>query len=227
MEPISVEFPLRGEWISPNTPGHKVPSHGTDQMAQTYAYDLMQIDWHYPKGYRYYNKSSISALLFGIRLKNCLGWSQPIYAPFSGEVIEAYDGITERDPVFFVRDVTIALKNGIFFEPSNINKEMQKYIGNYIVLKGDDCYAFFAHARNGSISVKPGDVVTVGQIIAEVGHSGNSTAPHLHFHLMDAPSLMTAKGIPCCFKKYEVYKNDQWEKVTNGMPDRYDRIRVI
>jgi len=37
---IIVDFPLRGEWVAPNTPGSKVPSHGTDQLGQRYAFDF-------------------------------------------------------------------------------------------------------------------------------------------------------------------------------------------
>ncbi len=45
-EPITVGFPLTGEWYAANTPGYKVPSHGTDLLGQRYAYDFMQIDWN-------------------------------------------------------------------------------------------------------------------------------------------------------------------------------------
>lgn len=43
-EPIIVEFPLRGEWHSPNTPGTKIPSHGTNKLGSRYAYDFIQVD---------------------------------------------------------------------------------------------------------------------------------------------------------------------------------------
>ena len=42
-EPIIVQFPLRGEWLSPNTPGTKVPSHGTNQLGTRYAYDIIPL----------------------------------------------------------------------------------------------------------------------------------------------------------------------------------------
>ena len=42
---LVLEFPLRGEWMAPNTPGKKIPSHGTDQLGQRYAYDFWQVDW--------------------------------------------------------------------------------------------------------------------------------------------------------------------------------------
>lgn len=227
MEPVIVEFPLRGEWIAPNTPGYKIPSHGTDQLAQTYAYDFMQIDWQYPKGFRFFKKPYLSVLLFGVPLRQCLGWSQPIYAPFNGEVIEAEDGVKERDPVHMVRDLSFTLKNSVFFKLPKNNVEIKSVLGNYIILKGASCYAFFAHAQTGSIVIKAGDFVDVGQQLANVGHAGNSTAPHLHFHLMDGPILAKAKGVPCCFREYELFQDGGWKNVSNGIPGKYDRIRLI
>ena len=42
---LVVEFPLRGEWQVPSTPGKSVPSHGTDQLGQRYAFDFVQVNW--------------------------------------------------------------------------------------------------------------------------------------------------------------------------------------
>lgn len=64
-----------------------------------------------------------------------------------------------------------------------------------------------------------------GEVIGRVGHSGNSFAPHLHFQLMDSRSVATANGLPCAFEEYELFKNNKWEKVTNGIPTNKDRIR--
>ena len=35
-----------------------------------------------------------------------------------------------------------------------------------------------------------------GQVLARLGNSGNSDAPHLHFQLMDANSPLGAEGVP-------------------------------
>lgn len=45
MQPITMTLPLRGEWMTPNTPGSRVPSHGTDLFGARYAYDFIQVDW--------------------------------------------------------------------------------------------------------------------------------------------------------------------------------------
>lgn len=78
--PIIVEFPLRGEWYSPNTPGTKIPSHGTDQLGTTYAYDFIQVKWN-RKGWPAYHGSLLQYLLSGIPLNEYYCWGQEIYAP--------------------------------------------------------------------------------------------------------------------------------------------------
>jgi len=222
-EPIAVKFPLSGEWCAVNTPGFRIPSHGTDQLGQRYAYDFLQIDWNKEKGYKFYRKRFLKSLLFGVSLKDTYCWSKPVYAPFDGEVVESQDGCREREPVHFARDLAIVIKNAFFFKAER-NEDLHPILGNYIILKGEGYFALIAHARNGSIKVSKGMIVTEGQMLAEVGHSGNSTAPHLHFQLMDSLNLIQAKGIPCCFKEYESYKEDKWVPVKDGIPGKRERI---
>lgn len=50
--------------------------------------------------------------------------------------------------------------------------------------------------RPGSIKVRRGDRVRVGQVIAALGFTGNSTGPHLHLHVTDCPSPIGCEGLP-------------------------------
>ncbi len=60
--------------------------------------------------------------------------------------------------------------------------------GNVIVIKHTDyLYSLLAHLKHGSIKVKEGDYVRRGQIIAQVGNSGRSPYPHLHFQFQAQP----------------------------------------
>lgn len=222
MKPIAVNFPLSGEWCAVNTPGEKVPSHGTDQLGQTYAYDFFQIDWS-KKGYRISHKPLLRSILFGVALNETLCWSQPILAPFDGEVIEASDGLKERNPVHIVRDLLTVIKNGVFLNADK-NQDLKCVLGNYIILKGQEAYCLIAHARFNSILVTEGQNVIEGEHLADVGHSGNSSAPHLHFQLMDRPDLLEAKGLPCCFKKLQVYEEGNWSEVNNYIPGK--RVQI-
>lgn len=72
----------------------------------------------------------------------------------------------------------------------------QQPAGNYVVIEhAFDEYTFLAHFKQGSIIVKPGDHVYAGQPLGTCGNSGNSSEPHIHFHVMDGPDFETARSI--------------------------------
>ena len=82
--------------------------------------------------------------------------------------------------------------------PVTTVKKPEDYGGNYIVLQiAPGVYAFYAHLQPGSLKVKVGDTVAAGAVIASLGNTGNSTAPHLHFGLVDQPGFShTARASP-------------------------------
>lgn len=99
----------------------------------------------------------------------CFG--EPVLSPGDGVVVEAVDGVKDNKP-----------GNGNYLAGA----------GNYIVIKHlDKEYSFIAHLRNGSVSVKAGDSISVGDKLGECGNSGTSFAPHLHYHLQDSDILVT------------------------------------
>lgn len=56
--------------------------------------------------------------------------------------------------------------------------------GNHVVIEHDDGkVSYYAHLRRGSVAVRQGDQVRCGQRIGQVGSSGHSTGPHLHFEV--------------------------------------------
>jgi hypothetical protein len=77
--------------------------------------------------------------------------------------------------------------------------------GNSLVLDlGGERYALYAHLERGSIRVRIGDKVRKGQVIALVGNSGNTLAPHLHFHVMDSSSPLGSNGLPYAIDRFRV-----------------------
>lgn len=75
--------------------------------------------------------------------------------------------------------------------------------GNTVILDlGSGTFALYGHLQPGSVLVHPGEAVHTGQVLAKLGNSGNSDAPHLHFQLMDAPSALGAEGLPYAIARF-------------------------
>jgi hypothetical protein len=83
--------------------------------------------------------------------------------------------------------------------------------GNRVVEDlGGGRFALYAHMQPGSVRVAVGRHVERGQVLGLVGNSGNSTEPHLHFHVMDGAggaSALGANGLPYAFDRFTLAGN--------------------
>lgn len=73
-------------------------------------------------------------------------------------------------------------------------------LGNNVIIEhaGGE-FSVLAHLERGSVAVEPGERVDRGQRIARCGNSGNSTEPHLHFHVQDRSNVFLGAGLPVQF----------------------------
>jgi hypothetical protein len=216
---VVVDFPLRGEWVAFNSPGDRVPSHGTDMLGQRFAYDFIRVDRR--KGWHVHPASSLRSNLVGFPVRETYAWGQPVHMPFDGVIVDAQDGYPERGRIVPIREIAVVLKNAFTFDPSRL----RSVIGNFVLARSEDTFAAFAHLTTGSVSVRAGQEVRSGDQIGRVGHTGNSTAPHLHFQLMDSPDVVTAHGIPAAFRRLDVERDGRWEAAVAVVPRRADRVR--
>jgi murein DD-endopeptidase len=77
--------------------------------------------------------------------------------------------------------------------------------GNYVALDlGGSRYAFYEHLKPGSVRVARGERVRRGQVLAALGFTGQSTGPHLHFHVADGSSPLGAEGLPFVLERFEL-----------------------
>lgn len=109
-----------------------------------------------------------------------LGYGAPVLAVADARVAALRDGQPESATV-----------------SANPRHALDQAAGNYVVLAlADGRYATYEHLRPGSIAVREGEAVRVGQVIGELGFSGDSTGPHLHFHVADGPEPLASEGLP-------------------------------
>ena len=178
-KPIVLGSPLRGtDWVAVNGPSNSsihrralIPIAGKARIAQRFAIDWVQMGD---------NGSTFS----GDREDNSSyrAHGSEVLAVADGVVVATKDGIPENVPGLASRAVPITLET---------------IGGNHIILDlGGGQFAFYAHLQPGSLRVKTGDRVRRGHVLAKLGNSGNSTEPHLHFHVSNANSPLGSEGLP-------------------------------
>lgn len=122
----------------------------------------------------------------GAKNEDYLCFGREILAPADGVVTEAIDGVRDN-------------------APGSMNPFSA--LGNAVVIQHRDGeVSVLAHLKQGSVRVKAGDKVARGQVIGLCGNSGNSSEPHLHYHLQNTPVVQDGTGIKCFFGKVAVYK---------------------
>ncbi len=152
------------------------PRSGAPYVPERFAIDFLQLD---QQGRLFVGP--------GKELKSYPAFGAEVLAAAGGTVVSAHDGRPEQIPGAVAKDVaTLHVAGG----------------NNIVVDIGGGRFAFYAHLQPGSLRVKPGDKVVTGQVLALLGNSGNTDAPHLHFHVMDGPLPLKANGLPYAFTRF-------------------------
>lgn len=182
-------LPFEGKWTVINGSVDKALSHSWGIPTQRYAYDFIILDKD-GKSFQGDPKLPQSYYCYG---KN-------IIAPAYGEVIEIYNECSDN----------------IIEEKYNLDWNIKDIRGNFIIIRHvDGEYSFIAHIMQNSFVVAVGDKVKQGQIIANCGNTGNSSEPHLHFHLQNGKSFFTAAGLPVCFNNVDIHYKENYELYDN------------
>ena len=97
---------------------------------------------------------------------------------------------------------------------------MANLAGNFVVLAlPDGQYAQYAHMRPGSVKVRTGETVRRGQLIGQVGISGDARVPHLHFQVSDNPDFLDGEGMPFVQDSFRRQNpNGSWEPRAKQLP---------
>lgn len=199
---VKYSLPFKDSWTVVNGGVDKGSSHSWAVPAQRYAYDFLILD---TAGKSFVGDSMKPADY------HCYG--KEILAPADGEVIEAASGYAD----------SIILGNG---QADCTARDMR---GNYLLIRhAEGEYSLLAHLQPDSIRVKNGDAVKRGQCLALCGNSGNSSEPHLHFHLQDGISFYSSAGLPVEFQEVSAMPAPNYSAYdprpipsTDGLPEKY------
>jgi hypothetical protein len=178
--------PLRGPgWVVANGccseftahRGTVLPVNGAPHVAERFAIDFVQID---PLGRLFEGPLD--------QLSSYPYFGDEVHSATAGTVVGVVDDIPNTPAGAFPPAITA-----------------ERAGGNHVVVSfGGGHYAFYAHLQPGTVRVKVGQKVKVGQTLGLLGNSGNSNAPHLHFHVMDSPHPLASNGMPYRFTSFSV-----------------------
>ena len=222
LDHVVLRLPFRGTWLARNSPARRVPSHGTHMFATTYAMDFIAV-----RGRRTATTRDWRTLMSTEPVERFFAFGQPILAPATGRVVSVHDG--EADHVARRSQLTLVLY--ALTQAARVRGGAGAIAGNHVILElGDHSgYVVLAHLRAGSIRVGKGESIATGRELAACGNSGNSTQPHLHVQVMDAPDPFTARGLPMSFRDYRVWprRGGRPVVVDQGIPHESEVVEPL
>ncbi len=200
---VVASLPFVGQWMVGATPAERIPSHGTDMFGVGYALDFIAVN---DKG-RTSFKTDWRTFLSSEKPENFYAFGQPVLSPVSGRVVKVHNGEIDHNAYRSLFTLIPYMIN----QKDRIKESVEAIAGNYVIIKVDSSEYFVAivHLQQDSIVVKDNQVVSVGEVIAKCGNSGNSTQPHIHIQAMTSLDFTSTRGVPLYFEKYLQTRNKE------------------
>jgi len=199
-------FPLRGVWYV----GYGASFHTGHRWAipEEFALDIAKV-----------GESGLSHKGDGTRFDDYYAYGADVLAAADGRVTSvandqqedpsAMQRPNETQEAYFAR---LQKEQG-----ERLAKGLTAITGNYVMIDhGKNEYSLYAHLQPGSVGSRVGDQVKAGDVIGKLGSSGNSTEPHLHFHVCDKPDPLMCAGIPVNFSNITIQWADLPRPIQSG-----------
>jgi hypothetical protein len=173
---------------------------GFKTNAARYSYDFTSVD---AEGNRHRGD--------GAKNEDHFSYGQPVLAPGDGVVVAVVNKVAE---------------DGGGMSIAAVKADGMVILGNYVVIDhGNGEFSHLGHLRPGSVKVAVGDRVRAGQQVAEVGTSGSSLFPHLHYELATTATL-DGEGLPSQFVDFDLVLGSQRARGDGTSPDSGDIIEA-
>ena len=142
------------------------------------------------------------------------GYGAPVHATGDATVKELHDGMRDN-------------RKGAPppFDQAAIMQNLKLFLGNYVLLDhGNGEFSLFAHLKQGSVTVKPGQRVARGDVVGAMGMSGDAFLVHLHYQLQSGAGF--EEGLPAYFEGIRVRTGEGWSAPFNGPVDSGDVVET-
>ena len=193
-----LDLPVKGVWRASEAGGTESVNYHNAFKGQKYAIDIVKIG----KGGSMFEGD-------GKVISDFYAMGANVYSPVDGIVVHEIDSLPNADISFSPMDTV---------NPA----------GNHVVVEFEpDRFVFLAHLNTSSVTVKKGDTIQKGDLIGQVGNSGNTTLPHLHMHIQDLPVIEYehSTGFPFRFKLMKRKRLLIWRTLTNEFLIRNDLFK--
>jgi hypothetical protein len=117
-----------------------------------------------------------------------------IKAPCSGTVLRTGDGLPDMSPP---------------------RTDREQLPGNFVFVQCREAQVLLGHMQRGTVRVRVGEDVTVGDVVGNVGNSGNTGEPHLHIHAQrpaTSDAFLSGEPLPIRLDGRFLVRNDQIRK---------------
>jgi hypothetical protein len=180
---IVIKPPLKGNGWLATTACCKPNVHRDERIAidgvRIETGETFAVDWAKIKNDRLFDGD-------GKTVEQYYGFGEEVLAIADGTVVSVHDGMADQTPFVFM-----------------VPKSKADYGGNNLILEiAPNVFAWYAHLRQDSITVKVGDAVKAGTPIAQLGNTGPSEGPHLHLGLLDKPDPIAGRSLPFVFDSF-------------------------
>ena len=210
---------ITGLWFLPHTPVLPVPQRNETALRLPFdgswlvawGGDTKELNQHHDTPNQRFAFDFLGADRFG-RTHNPNPTSNEDYFAFGREILAPADGVV-TDVIEGVRD--------------NAPESMNPYsaLGNAVFIRHRTHeVSVLAHFKRASIKVRPGEKVKKGQVLGLCGNSGNSSEPHLHYHLQNTEIIQDATGIKCFFQNVALRKAGRTTQKAEYSPVKGDII---
>ena len=122
------------------------------------------------------------------------GWGMKVVSPAAGTVLEVRNNVPDNK-----------YEGGQLIYSEEVKNQVSSDIstGNYVIIDHENGeYSLLCHFQNGTIQFEKGEKINLGDYLGNVGLSGDTYYPHLHYQVQTSPDIIDSYGIPAKFNDF-------------------------